>query len=159
MKSRIILAVAITAAAAAIAALTILAATNKSYTIDVRPLPGATYLDGESRIEFADLESLNYYNYRQYYSDIADIQQNYTDGALDIVNYYSLERGYIGQGTYIKCSVSEKNKEQLILHYYGAGVTSDNISENVDDYWIINMDKLWRGESTDAELCDNNTNF
>ena len=118
--------------------------TNRQYTVEPREMPGATALDGESYIKFADLGTVAFYTYFMHYDDVGAVYPNY--GALDIVNYYSVEKDYSGSGTKIDCEIMEKNKKHLVLHYYGVGVTKENFAENVDDTWEINMEDFWNGK-------------
>lgn len=127
-----------------IAAAAFVLITNKQYTVEPREMPGATALDGESYIKFADLGTVAFYTYFMHYDDVGAVYPNY--GALDIVNYYSVEKDYSGSGTKIDCEIMEKNKKHLVLHYYGVGITSENSSENVDDTWEISMEDFWNGK-------------
>ncbi len=129
-----------------ITAILVLVITNKQYTIEIRNIPGATSIDGESYIKLADIGDITYYNVLIYYNNIEDLQNNYN--SMEIVNYYSQGLNYVGKGTQINCEVIEKNRQYFILHYYGQGITSENVSYIVDDYWKINMDDLWSGKPT-----------
>ncbi len=139
---------------AVIAVILILAAAfliffDRKYSLSVRPMPGATAIDGESYISFADLDDIDFYTFFLHYDAPADVQLNF--GTLDIVDYYSADCGYVGSGTKIDCDVVETNKKQAVLHYSGVGVTEDGTKAEVDDYWTVNMEKLWNGEYTDIE--------
>lgn len=121
---------------------------DKKYTLEVRVMPGATALDGESYIEFADLGTVDFYTFFFHYIKPSDVQDNY--GALDIVYYYSEDCGYVGSGTKIDCEVVETDKKQAVLHYSGIGVDKDGKLTQVDDHWAVNMNDLWNGRYTEV---------
>ena len=123
---------------------------DKKYTLEVRVMPGATAIDGESYIEFADLGTVDFYTFFFHYIRPSDVQDNY--GALDIVYYYSEDSGYVGSGTKIDCEVIETNKKQAVLHYSGVGVDEDGKLTEVDDYWSVNMNDLWNGRYTEVSI-------
>ncbi len=123
---------------------------DRKYMLEVRTMPGATAIDGESYISFADLGAVDFYTFFFHYIKPSDIQDNY--GALDIVYYYSNDCGYIGSGTKIDCEVIETNKKQAVLHYSGVGVDKDGKITEVDDYWVVNMNDLWNGRYTDVSI-------
>lgn len=151
---RIITIIACIIAFLLILAITFLLVTNKQYTIAPREMPGATALDGESYIKFADIDTVTFYTVLLHYDNAEEFQDNY--GAMDIVDYYSVDCNYVGNGTKIDCEVVEKNKDRLVLHYYGIGVTSEGAAESVDDNWEINMKNLWKGNYAKPILLNNN---
>lgn len=153
-SKKLFIILAVIAAVIVIAAAVFLSLFDKKYTLSVRPMPGATAIDGESYISFADLDTISFYTFFLHYPNPADVQPNY--GALDIVDYYSEDCGYIGSGTKIDCDVIETAKEYALLHYYGVGVTDKNVSESVDDYWKIDMKQLWKGNYTETSIVDIN---
>ena len=123
---------------------------DRKYILEVRAMPGATAIDGESYISFADLGTVDFYTFFFHYIKTSDVQDNY--GALDIVYYYSNDCGYIGSGTKIDCEVIETNKKQAVLHYSGVGVDKYGKNTEVDDYWMVNMNDLWNGRYTDVSI-------
>lgn len=49
---------------------------DKKYTLYTRPMPGATAIDGESYITFADIYITSYYTFFLHYKNPADVQLN-----------------------------------------------------------------------------------
>lgn len=125
---------------------------DKKYTLYTRPMPGATAIDGESYITFADIYITSFYTFFLHYKNPADVQLNY--GALDIVDYYSVTCGFVGSGTKLDCDVVETNKNEAVLHYSGVGVDKDGVTTNVDDYWSVNMNDLWNGKYTNVSIIE-----
>ena len=123
---------------------------DKHYTIQARPMIGATAMDNESYIMFADFGTVDFYTIFLHYRDFENFQSNY--GALDIVHHYSNDCNYIESGTQIDFEVVELNKKSLVLHYYGVGITSDGKSVDIDDTWKIDMTTLWNGGYAKPEL-------
>lgn len=138
-----------------------LAKTNRTYTFEIRPMLGATYLDGNSYIEFADFEEIKYYDsflHYEYNSETESLEgfgENLQQGAFDILNHYSNECDFIGEGTQIKCEPIEQTRKKAVLHYYGIGITSSGTKVNIDDYWEYNIGKAFDGEMTTAVLLTN----
>lgn len=149
-KKKIIISIVSVILVLILAAASFLLIKNKHYTIDARPMIGATALDDESYIMFADFGTVDFYTVFLHYKDVEDFQGNY--GALEIVQYYSNECLYIGSGTQIDFEILELNKKSLVLHYYGIGVTSDGKSTSIDDTWKIDMTTLWNGGYAKPEL-------
>lgn len=123
---------------------------DKKYTLSVHSMPVAAAIDSESYISFAELDTISFYTFFLYYKVPTDVQLNY--GASDIVDYYSVNCGFVGKGTKLNCDVVEATKDQTVLHYSGVGVDKDGVMTRVDDYWSVNMNDLWNGKYTDVSM-------
>lgn len=156
----------IIAAVAAIAAVTLCAAAasasneDNSMTYGVymgktdvsKTMDGKEYIDiNDSYVAWATISSDGQQSSILPYVPAGDENGVYYDRSTvpaSIALYYINDRGYNINGTRIDCIVAESTENYVILNYNGIGIKEDGTEEAVNDYWKVDVSKLFAGSPT-----------